>query len=529
MKTARHDAVVVGAGPNGLVAANLLADAGWTVLVLEEQPTIGGAVRSDTDVAEGFISDTFSSFYPLAAASPVIARLGLEEYGLRWSHAPSVLGHPQRDGRWAVLHREPERTAEGLDELHPGDGDAWLELHGQWQRIGPALVDALLSPFPPVRAGLRMLGRLPSVGGPLFVRTLLEPAKTLAETRFGGEGARLLLAGNASHADIPVAASGSGLMGLLLAMLGQTDGWPVPEGGAGRLAAALADRFTSLGGEIRCSAPVRTILLGDGRARGVLLADGEQVPVRRAVLADVSAPALYEQLLDPDALPERIRSGMRRFEFDPATIKVDWALDGPVPWTGAPAAAPGTVHIADSVDQMAKALDAISAHSVPAAPFLLVGQMTTSDPTRSPQGTEALWAYTHVPQDVHRDEGPDGITGRWDDVEIERMADRMQARLETYAPGFGSLVLARRVLGPHQMQSRNANLVNGALGGGTAGLHQQLILRPVPGMGRASTVVRGLFLASASAHPGGGVHGACGSNAARAALAQARMGRLRPA
>ena len=528
MNSARHDAVVIGAGPNGLVAANLLADSGWDVLVLEEQASIGGAVRSDSDVAQGFVHDTFSSFYPLAAASPVIRRLGLERHGLTWCHAPAVLGHPMPDGRWAVLHHEPEQTAAGLDDLHPGDGDAWLELHRQWQRIGPGLIDALLSPFPPVRASLRMLVNLPAVGGPLFVRTMLEPAKTLAETRFGGEGARLLLAGNASHADIPVDSAGSGLMGLLLAMMGQTDGWPVPQGGAGRLAQALADRFTSLGGEIRCSAPVHRIVVADGRARAVVLADGEQVPVRRAVLADVSAPALYEQLLDPDVLPSRVRSGIRRFEFDPGTVKVDWALDGPVPWTGAPSAAPGTVHLADSVDAMARALNAIGSHSVPAEPFLLIGQMTTSDPTRSPAGTEALWAYTHVPQQVHRDDGPDGITGSWDEAETEVMADRMQARIEAYAPGFGSRVRARRVLGPAQMQARDANLVNGAVGGGTSGLHQQLFLRPIPGTGRASTAVRGVFLASASAHPGGGVHGACGSNAARAALAQARFGRLPP-
>jgi phytoene dehydrogenase-like protein len=249
--------------------------------------------------------------------------------------------------------------------------------------------------------------------------------------------------------------------------------------------------------------------------------------VRRAVLADVSAPALYEQLLDPEVLPRRVGAGIRRFEFDPATIKVDWALDGPVPWTGGPSHAPGTVHVADSVDQMAQALNAIGAHSVPAEPFLLVGQMTSSDPTRSPAGTEALWAYTHVPQVVHRDDGPDGLTGAWDASENERMADRMQARLEKYAPGFGSRVRSRRVLGPLEMQARDANLVKGAVGGGTSGLHQQLVLRPVPGLGRASTFVPGLFLASASAHPGGGVHGAPGSNAARAALAQARLGRLR--
>jgi len=527
MSAARHDAVVIGAGPNGLVAANLLADAGWDVLVLEEQSSVGGAVRSDSSVADGFVHDTFSSFYPLAAASPVIQAMDLHQHGLTWVHAPAVLGHPMPDGRWAILHRDVDRTAAGLDELCPGDGDAWLELHEQWQRIGPALLEGLLDPFPPVRAGLRMLWRLPQVGGMDFVRTLLEPATTMAETRFGGEGARLLLGGNASHADIPMSAAGSGLMGLLLAMLGQTHGWPVPQGGAGEFAQAMADRFTCLGGRIRCQAPVRRIVLADGRARGVLLADGEEIRVRRAVLADVAAPALYEQLLDPDELPRRVRSGMQRFEFDPGTIKVDWALDGPVPWATPPAAAPGTVHIADSLDQMAQALNAIGAHSVPAEPFLLTGQMTTSDPTRSPEGTEALWAYTHVPQQVHRDDGPDGITGSWDSTEVERMADRMQARLEAYAPGFTARIRARRVLGPRQIQDRDANLVQGALGGGTMGLHQQLVFRPVPGLGRAGTPVRGLFLASASAHPGGGVHGACGSNAARAALAQARLGRLR--
>jgi phytoene dehydrogenase-like protein len=526
MTVARHDAVVVGAGPNGLVAANLLADAGWDVLVLEEQATIGGAVRSDSEVAEGFVHDTFSSFYPLGAASPVIRGLHLEEHGLTWRHAPAVLGHPMPDGSWAVLHQQVEETAAGLEELHPGDGEAWLELHAQWQRIGPTLVDALLSPFPPVRAGLGLLRRLPREGGMTFVRTLLEPVKTLVDTRFGGEGAKLLLAGNASHADIPMGAAGSGLMGLLLAMLGQSDGFPVPEGGAGRLAHALADRFTSLGGEIRCSSPVRHVSVEGRRARAVVTADGERIPVRRAVLADVSAPALFEQLVDPEVLPRRVRTGMRRFELDPGTVKVDWAVDGSVPWAVAPPAAPGTVHVTDSLDQMAQALNAVGSHSVPADPFLLVGQMTTADPTRSPAGTEALWAYTHVPQEVHRDDGPDGIIGRWDRSECERMADRMQARIEKYAPGFGSRVRARRVLGPHDIEARDANLINGAVGGGTAGLHQQLVFRPVPGMGRAGTPVRGLFLASASAHPGGGVHGACGSNAARAALAQARLGRL---
>lgn len=523
----RHDAVVIGAGPNGLVAANLLLDAGWSVLVLEAQSHVGGAVRSDDDVAEGFVHDTFSSFYPLGAVSPVLGRLRLEDHGLAWTHAPAVLGHPMPDGTWALLHRDVERTAAGLEARHPGDGDAWTALHAEWLRIGPALIDALLSPFPPVRAGLKLLLRLPRVGGMSFVRTMLQPAASMAESRFDGEGARLLLAGNASHADIPMIAPGSGMLGLLLTMIGQTQGFPVPVGGASRISDALAERFTSRGGEIRCDTRVVRVVVDRGRARGVLTSDGERLAAQRAVVADVAATALYGTLVDWSELPGRVRRGMRSFEQDPATIKVDWALSGPVPWDNPPDTAPGTLHIADSVDQMGQAINAVATHSIPADPFMLVGQMTTADATRSPAGTEALWAYTHVPQQVHRDDGPDGLTGSWDRDETERMADRMQARIERYAPDLASRITARRVLGPREMEARNANLIGGALGGGTAGLHQQLVLRPVPGLGRAGTPVTGLFLGSASAHPGGGVHGACGANAARAALAAARLGRLR--
>jgi phytoene dehydrogenase-like protein len=216
---------------------------------------------------------------------------------------------------------------------------------------------------------------------------------------------------------------------------------------------------------------------------------------------------------------------MRRFQLDPSTVKVDWALDGSVPWAAPPPYAAGTVHIADSVDQMAEALGQVAAHAIPAKPFMLTGQMTTADPTRSPVGTEALWAYTHVPQRALRDAGPGDVRGVWDKDDLERFADRMQARMEALAPGFGSRVTARRVLGPREMEARDANLVGGAINGGTAQLHQQLVFRPVPGLGRAETAVRGLYLGSASAHPGGGVHGAPGMNAARAAVAHARFRR----
>jgi phytoene dehydrogenase-like protein len=520
------DAVIIGAGPNGLVAANMLADAGWDVVVLESQDSVGGAVRHDTDVHEGFVHDAFSTFYPLAAASPTIRGLGLDRFGLEWSHAPAVVGTPFADGRWAVLHRTPEETAAALDDLTPGDGQAWLDMCQGWQRIGDQVVGALLSPFPPVRHGLGALAKLPRVGGLSFAQMLLSPARTLADSHFRGVEAKMLIAGNAAHADIPMDAPGSGVMGWLLAMIGQHLGYPVPRGGAGMLATAMARRLESLGGTITTGCRVVGVTVDGGRATGVRTEHGDLIQARRAVVADVSAPALYGGLVSWDHLPTRLRSKMQRFEWDPGTVKVDWALDGAVPWTAAPSSTPGTVHVAESVDELAMVGEQIRSHTVPDRPFVLMGQMAAADPSRAPAGKESVWAYTHVPQEVRRDAGPDGISGAWNRDEAERMADRMQARIEEHAPGFGDRVLTRRVLGPREIEARDENLVNGAINGGTSSLHQQLVFRPVPGLGRAETPVKNLYLGSASAHPGGGVHGACGSNAARAALAHERIRRL---
>jgi phytoene dehydrogenase-like protein len=520
-----REVVVIGAGPNGLVAGNVLADAGWDVLVLEAQDTVGGAVRSARDVADGYVHDTMSSFYPFAVASPVIQGLQLERHGLRWRHAPAVVGHPLPDGTWAVLHRDVEDTVANLEALTSGDGEAWHALYEQWQIIGPALVKALLSPFPPVRAGLGLLSKLPRVGGLTYVRELVTPVVDLVEQMFHGEAARLLLTGNALHADAPLAGPLSGMFGTLLSMLGQTAGFPVPEGGAQSLSDALARRLTAQTGRIRTGARVTGIGTDRRRVRWVEVCGGERIATR-VVVADVAAPALYGGLIPVEELPQRVRRGMRLFQLDPGTIKVDWALSGRVPWNNPPTRAPGTVHIADSVDALILAQAQIVAHQVPARPFLLTGQMTSADPTRSPSGTEAFWAYTQVPQDVRGDAGQDGLTGVWDVDEKERMADRMQAEIEVHAADFASRIIARRILGPDDLEARDENLIGGARVGGTAGLHQQLVFRPIPGLGRAGTSIHGLFLASASAHPGGAVHGAPGANAARAVLAAARTGRL---
>ncbi|MFG2325213.1 phytoene desaturase family protein [Streptomyces sp. NPDC048568] len=520
------DAVVIGAGPNGLVAANLLADAGWSVRVLEEQPEPGGAVRHDSGVAPGFVSDLFSSFYPLAAASPVLAAMRLEDHGLRWAHAPHVLAHPLSDGTCAVLDRDVAVTAASLDTFAAGDGAAWEGLYGVWDRYRADILDALFTPFPPVRAAARLALRLRGAGGLRLARTLVLPVRRMGAEEFRGEGGRLLLAGNALHADLAPEAAGSGGFGWLMSMLGQTYGFPVPVGGAGALTAALVHRLRSRGATVSCGHRVEHVVVRDRRAVGVRTAGGELIPARRAVLADVSVSALYGGLVAPEDLPEQVLADLRRFEWDFATFKVDWALDGPVPWRCAQAAGAGTVHLADGLDELTRFAAQIAMGRVPDRPFSLFGQMTTSDPTRSPRGTESAWAYTHVPHEVRGDAGDAGITGSWDAGERELMADRVERQVERFAPGFRALIRARRVLAPPTLQALDANLTGGAINGGTAAMHQQLVFRPVPGTGRPETPVAGLYLASAAAHPGGGVHGAPGANAARAALRRHRFAGL---
>ncbi|WP_122617706.1 NAD(P)/FAD-dependent oxidoreductase [Streptomyces sp. Tu 4128] len=520
------DAVVIGAGPNGLVAANLLADAGWSVRVLEEQPEPGGAVRHDSGVAPGFVSDLFSSFYPLAAASPVLAGMRLEDHGLRWAHAPHVLAHPLGDGTCAVLDRDVAVTAASLDAFAAGDGAAWERLHGVWDRYRADILDALFTPFPPVRAAARLALRLRGAGGLRLARTLVLPVRRMGAEEFRGEGGRLLLAGNALHADLAPEAAGSGGFGWLMSMLGQTYGFPVPVGGAGALTAALVHRLRSRGATVSCGHRVEHVVVRDRRAIGVRTAGGELIPARRAVLADVSVSALYGGLVAPEDLPDQVLADLRRFEWDFATFKVDWALDGPVPWRCAQAAGAGTVHLADGLDELTRFAAQIAMGRVPDRPFSLFGQMTTADPTRSPRGTESAWAYTHVPHDVRGDAGDEGITGSWDAGERELMADRVERHVERFAPGFRALIRARRVLAPPTLQALDANLAGGAINGGTAAMHQQLVFRPVPGTGRPETPVAGLYLASAAAHPGGGVHGAPGANAAHAALRRHRLAGL---
>jgi phytoene dehydrogenase-like protein len=515
--TLTADAVVVGGGHHGLVAAALLADAGWDVVLLEASDRVGGAVRSET-LHPGFTADLFSAFYPLYPASPVLQALDLEAHGLRWTHAPTVLAHPPRPdgGRAAVLYRDREQTAARLAEEHPRDGDAWLALCRQWDVVGEPLLRTLFTTFPPVRGPVQVLRSIGTAEALRLARFLLLPAKRMGEELFAGEGARLLLAGNAAHADAPVDAPVSGAYGWLLAMLGQRYGFPVPIGGAGEYAAALGRRAQAAGATLLTGQRVERIDVRRGRAVAAHTAAGLTVQARRAVIVDVNAPTLYRDLLPADAVPARLRADLDHFEWDTPVVKLNWALDGPIPWRAPEVAGAGTVHLgADELGLVRWSAD-LESRTLPASPYMLFGQMTTADPTRAPAGTESAWAYTHLPRGID------------DDASADELARRVDATVEAFAPGFADRVIHRNVQRPSDLSGTDPNLVSGAVNGGTAQLFQQLVFRPVPGLGRPETVVGNLYLGGSSAHPGGGVHGICGALAARCALRDhGRLGLVR--
>lgn len=504
------DAVVIGGGHHGLVAATALADAGWDVVLLEARDQVGGAIASVN--RDGWVMDEFSACHPLAVASPVLRALGLEDHGLRWCRSDVVVAHAgsPHDPEGAVIHRDPEVTAAHLAEEHSADGRAWLDLVAEWQRIRAPFVESLLTRWPPIGPGAKLARAVGPTDLARLVRFLLLSTTRMGEEAFRGERGRMLLAGNAMHADVPPDAPGSGVFGWLLAMLAQDVGFPSPRGGSGRLAEALGSRARQAGVRVTTGDAAVAIDVRSGRAHSVHTAAGRTYRVRRAVIADTSAPALYGRLLDESAVPRKLRAELDRFAWDLPTVKLNYRLRATVPWTARHSRTAGVVHVgADSAGLVHWAAD-LATGRIPQRPFALVGQMSTIDPSRSPAGTQAMWLYTHLPR---------GVT---DDASAELLVEHTEAMLDAFAPGWRDLVLDRWVQRPSDLEAADANLTGGAVGGGTSQLFQQLIFRPVTGVGGPRTHIENLYLGSAAIHPGGGVHGACGYLAARAALADQR-------
>jgi len=500
-------AVVVGAGPNGLAAAIRLAEAGVAVTVLEAADTPGGAVRTQELTLPGFHHDTFSSVYPAAAASPVFARMPLADHGLHWVHPRACYAHPLDGGRAVALYREVDRTAASLDAARAGDGTSWAAFVQPLLDEFEAVRATMLGGFPPVGGALQLLGALGPIGTLGFGRLLPGSAQALGRRLFGADASRAWLYGSAGHGDVPPDGMGSAIAVAYLNLLGHAVGWPSPQGGAQRLTDALVGYLRALGGAVRTSSAVEAIESRGGRATGVRLAGGERLDAA-IVVADVMPHALAA--LAGDALRPAYRSMLRRYRYGPATVKVDWALDGPIPWSADAPRGAGTVHIAGDAGETVATIRAAET-GLPPRPYLLLGQQSLADPTRAPAGRHTAWAYTHGPRS-----GVDWA------AELDRHVERMEAQVERYAPGFRDRILARHVMGPADLQARDRNLVGGDVGGGTYRM-PQVVFRPIPKWSPYRTPLKGLYLGSAAAFPGGAVHGVPGDAAARAAIRDARL------
>ncbi|MFO7566489.1 MAG: NAD(P)/FAD-dependent oxidoreductase [Enhygromyxa sp.] len=498
------DVVVIGAGPNGLAGACVLARAGLSVLVLEAHPERpGGALASEQATEPGFVHDVGAAFFPFAQASPAFLDLPLGEHGLRWTFAGIDSAHPAPDGSIAVLARDLDRLEQNFGS--PEDGRRMRAVCEFHRRVEPKLIPAMLGPFPAIRPALGLL--------PLAIlriaATFLRSGSGLSRAWFRSEPARRVIPGLALHTDVgPDDTFGAGI-GYMLAVMATTGGYGVPEGGAGAITAALVRLLESHGGQLRVGARVESIVVRDKRAEAVVLADGEEIRVGKAILSDTSAPALLGELVDQKHLPGRIVRKMKRFSIGWGTFKVDWALDGPVPWATELSREAAVVHAGDSLEDLRRFTLEVRGGSLPSNPYLVIGQQSLCDPTRAPAGKHTLWAYSRVPNQAPG--------GDWA-AEKERFADRIDERIEALAPGFRKLIRARRAVSPADLERMDANLIGGDLGGGSNAWHRQLVFRPVFPYFRHRMPVRGLYLGSSYAHPGAGVHGMCGYNAAQMIL-----------
>ncbi|MBW3562656.1 MAG: NAD(P)/FAD-dependent oxidoreductase [Actinobacteria bacterium] len=471
----RYDAVVVGSGPNGLAAAVRLAQADRSVLVVEAADRIGGGSRSEELTLPGYVHDVCSAIHPLAASSPYLRTLPLEDHGLRWVHPEVPLAHPLDDGPAVLVHRDVRATTDELDE---GDADGWRRTFGPLVRGFDDLMDDLMRPVIHRPRHPILLAR--------FGLQAMLPATVLARSRFDGPRARAVFAGSAAHSFLDLSRPVTAAYGVMITLGAHTVGWPAAEGGSQSIADALASYLGSLGGEIRT---------------GTLVTSLGELPPSDLVMFDTDPQQVVR--IAGDRLSGRVRRQLEAFPRGPGVFKVDYALSEPVPWRAVGAARAGTLHLGGTLEEIAASEAAVGRGEHPQRPYMLVAQPTVFDPTRAPEGRHTLWTYCHVPNGSTFD-----------------MTDRMEAQLERFAPGFRDVVLERHVMTATDYEAHNPNMVGGDISGGANSLFRY-VFRPRVTVDPYRVGER-LYLCSSSTPPGGGVHGMCGLRAAESALRHSR-------
>lgn len=474
--TANLDAIVVGAGPNGLAAAVALARANYSVLVLEAAETIGGGTRSQELTLPGFIHDVCSAIHPMALASPFFQTLPLAEHGLHWVQPPAPLAHPLDDGSAAVLEQSLDRTAAGLGE----DSRAYHQLYEPLLAHATSLFRDLLGPFKIPRRPFTALR---------FGLRAIRSCSGLAEHWFRAAPAKALLAGLGAHSVLPLERSPAAAIAVMLGLAGHAVGWPFPRGGAQQIAAALASYLRSLGGVIETGRRVDSL---------------KELPPSRIVLLDLTPRQILT--VAGDLLPAGYRRRLNTYRYGPGVFKLDWALSGPIPWRAEACRRAGTIHVGGTLEEVAASELAAWQGEHCERPFVLVAQQSLFDPTRAPAGMQTAWGYCHVPNGSTVD-----------------MTTPIENQIERFAPGFRDRILARHALGPAAMERHNANYIGGDITGGVTDWGQ-LFTRPVTRWNPYTTPCADLFICSSSTPPGGGVHGMCGYHAAQAALKRLSRG-----
>lgn len=464
------DAIVVGGGPNGLAAGIVLARAGIPTLLIEANDTLGGGARTSALTLPGFLHDSCSAIHPMAALSPFFRTLPLAQHGVEWRFSPHALAHPLDGGRVALLTGSVADTAGRLGE----DGRAYRSLMEPLAHNAGALFDAILRPLSPFTKHPLLLAR--------FGLSALRSAHSVVQ-RFASDEARALFGGCAGHSFLPLEERGSASFGLVLSLAGHLAGWPLVRAGSGAITEALAAVFRSLGGTIETGRCIRSM---------------RDLPETRAVLFDVTPRQLAR--IASDGIPPQYLRRLSRYRYGPGVFKIDWALDGPIPWTAGECSRAATVHVGGAFEEIAHHEREIWRGRTTDRPFVLVAQQSRFDETRAPAGKHTGWAYCHVPHGSAED-----------------MTDAIERQVERFAPGFRDRILARSTMNSAQFEAHDANFVGGDIAGGANTL-AQVLMRPFPAFDPYATPNRRIYLASSSTPPGAGVHGMCGYWAAQSAL-----------